>query len=108
MKKFNNRELYQLLQIINNNGNIKRLTRKNITFLEIVDNIKELTIKGILIYNESKLSLSEEGIKILEELSSKYKNTEKDKWIDKEIKSKLETKIDKDFVYLPNQNELYF
>jgi predicted methyltransferase len=108
MKKFNNRELYQLLQIIYNNGNIKRLTRKNITFLEIVDNIKELTIKGILYYNESKLSLSDEGVKILDELSLKYKNTEKDKWIDKELKSKLETKIDKDFVYLPNQNELYF
>lgn len=108
MKRFNNRELYQLLQIINNNGNIKRLTRKNITFLEIVDNIKELTIKGILFYNDSKLSLSKEGIKILEELSSKYKNTDKDKWIEKEIKSKLETKIDKNFVYLPNQHELFF
>lgn len=108
MRKFNNNELYQLLHIIHNNGNIRRLIRKNITFVEVIDFIKELTIKGILYYNDAKLSISEDGMKLFEELSIKYKNIEKDKWIEKEIKSKLENKIDIDFIYLPDQNKLYF
>ncbi|MFK7000865.1 hypothetical protein V3470_06985 [Flavobacterium oreochromis] len=108
MRKFNNNELYQLLHIIHNNGNIRRLIRNDISFVQVIDYIKELTIKGILHYNDSKLSISEDGMKLFEELSIKYKNIEKDKWIEKEIKSKLESKIDIDFVYLPDQNELYF
>ncbi len=108
MKKFNNSDLYQLLHIINNNGNIRRLIRNDITFIQIIDNIKELTFKGVLFYKDGKLSITEEGLKIFEELSIQYKNVDKDKWIEKEIKSKLENKIEIDFVYLPDQNKLYF
>ena len=108
MKKFNNSDLYQLLHIINNNGNIRRLIRNDITFIQIIDNIKELTFKGVLFYKDGKLSITEEGLKIFEELSIQYKNVDKDKWIEKEIKSKLENKIEIDFVYLHDQNKLYF
>ncbi|SMC52360.1 hypothetical protein [Moheibacter sediminis] len=108
MKKFNNNELYQLLHIICNNGNIRRLVREDITFIEVIDNIKELTLKGILNYQDAKLSLTKDGLKLFDELSAKYKNIDKDKWIEKEEKSRLEHKIEIDFIYLPDQNKLYF
>lgn len=108
MKKFNNNELYQLLHIIYHNGNIRRVVRKDITFIQVIDNIKDLTLKGILHYEDSKLSLTDEGLKIFNELAIKYKNTDKDKWIEIEKKSKLKHKIEIDFVYLPDQNKLYF
>lgn len=108
MKKFNNNELYQLLQIIYKNGNIRRIVRENITFVQIIDNIKDLILKGTLHYKDAKLSLTDDGLEIFNELSKDYKNTDKDKWIEIEKKSKLNHKIEIDFVYLPDQNKLYF
>lgn len=108
MKKFNNKDLYELLQIIKNDGNTRKLIRKQISFIDIIDNIKILTLEGILKFENDKLSITEKGSLLLDELSVKYKETNKDKWIEKETKSKLENKIEIDFVFLPNQNELYF
>ncbi|MHC6198535.1 hypothetical protein [Elizabethkingia miricola] len=108
MKKFNNSELYQLLHIIHHNGNIRRVVRKDITFIQVIDNIKDLTLKEILHYEDAKLSLTDEGLKIFNELAQKYKNTDKDKWIEKEEKSRLKNKLELDFVYLPDQNKLFF
>lgn len=108
MKKLSNDQIYQLLHIINHNGNLRRLIRKEVTFMQIIDSVKLLTKEGILSFNEGELSLTENGKKMFEQLSNEYKSIDKDKWIEKETKSKLENKIEIDFVYLPNQNELYF
>ena len=105
-KNLSNQKLYSLLYVINNNSNIKRLIHIGLTYSEIADIIKTL-LEEKLILNQEKLELTESGKKLFHELESEYKNTEKDKWIEKEKKSKID-KIDKDFIYLPDPKELYF
>lgn len=107
MKKINNNELYSLLQVVKNNGNIKKLTRIGLTFQDIIENIKFLSKEKKLDSIDGKIQLTEEGEKLFSELSIKYKNTNKDKWIEEELESKLD-KLDSNFIYLPNQNKLYF
>lgn len=107
MKKFDNSELYQLLHIIKFNGNVKRLIRKNISYFDVINQIKSLTEKKFVLYKNEKVCLSTEGELLFNELSINYKNKEKDKWIEKEEKSKI-IKLDIDFVYLPDQNKLFF
>lgn len=107
MKKINNNELYLLLQVIKFNGNIKKLTRIGLTFQDIIENIKSLSESKKLSSIDGKIQLTEEGEIMFSELSIKYKNRDKDKWIEKELDSKVD-KLDINFIYLPNQNELYF
>lgn len=107
MKKLNNNELYLLIHIIKFNGNLKKLVRNDIPYVEIVKNMKALIEDKLLSYEEGNLKLTKEGEKLYIELSKKYKNRDKDKWIEKELDSKIE-KLDINFIYLPNQNELYF
>ena len=107
MKKINNNELYLLLQVIKNNGNIKKLTRIGLTFQDIIENIKSLSKDKKLNSTDGKIQLTDEGEKLFSELSLKYKNTNKDKWIEKELDSKVD-KLNTNFIYLPNQNKLYF
>lgn len=107
MKKLNNKDLYQLLYILKNNGNIKRLIRENITFIDIINNVKMLTNDFFLNNDNGKLSFTETGEKLFEELDREYKSRNKDKWIESEKKSKIE-KLDIDFVYLPDQSKIFF
>lgn len=107
MKKLNNSNLYQLLHIVKFEGNLKKLTRNNISYLEIVNNIKLLVEENKLEHKEDKLTLTADGEALIKELSHKYKIKNKEEWIDKEFKSKIE-KLDIDFVFLPNQNDLHF
>lgn len=107
MKKLNNKDLYQLLYILKYNGNIKKLIRENITFIDIINNIKALTNEMVLNNDDGKLSLTGKGEKLFEELDYEYKSRDKDKWIESESKSKIE-KLDIDFVYLPDQSKIYF
>lgn len=104
----NNNNLYLLLHIIKNNSNIKRLIRENISLIEITHKIKFLLAKEFLTFKENKLSLTDKGIELYKELSdSDHKLKNKSSWIEEEKKSKID-KIDKNFVYLPNQNDIHF
>ena len=107
MKKLNNNELYLLIHSVKFNGSLKKLTRINISYVDIVKNIKVLIEEKLLSYNEGNLKLTEEGENLFNDLSIKYKNRDKDKWIEKELNSKVD-KLDINFIYLPNQNELNF
>ena len=51
--------------------------------------------------------LTDVGETYFAKLEVSYKNRNKSQWINKEEKSII-TKIDKDFIYLPNQSELSF
>ncbi len=95
------------MHIIRYNGNLKKLIRNDITYIEIVNNIEHLIKDGKLEYIKDKLKLTKQGTKLFNELSLKYKNTNKDKWIEKEENSRIE-KLDLNFVFLPDQDELYF
>lgn len=108
MKKLSNTDLYQLLYILKFNGSLTKLVRNKISYIDIVNNIKSLTSENILSYVDQKITLTEEGEDLLERLSVKYKSKNKDEWILKESKSKLDEKLDIDFVYLPDQSKIYF
>lgn len=102
----NDNNLYLLLHIIKNNSNIKRLIRENISLIEINHKIRSLLAEERLTFKENKLSLTDKGIELYKELSD-HKLKNKSSWIEEEKKSKID-KFDKNFVYLPNQNDIHF
>lgn len=108
MKKLNNTDLYQLLYVLKFNGSLTKLVRNDISYIDIVNTIKNLTKEDIVNYIDQKITLTEKGESLLEELSITYKSKNKEEWIKKESKSKLTEKLDVDFVYLPDQNKIFF
>ena len=103
----NNQHLYLLLHIIKNNSNINRLIRENITAEEIGDQIENLLKNNHLFFENKKLYLTYKGEELYQNLSKDYKQRDKSKWIEEEEKSKID-KIDKNFIYLPSENEIHF
>lgn len=99
--------LYMLLSVIHSNGNVNRLIREGLSFKEIAEMTQVAISKGYVTYEGERMRLSNSGISLHAELAVEFKRTNKDKWIEKEEKSIIE-KIDKNFVFLPNQNELHF
>ena len=100
-----NKLIYLLLEIVAKNGNVKRLVHEGLSFRDIATLNNSLINKGLLIFIEEKIQLSEEGKKKHAELENIFKELDKDKWINKEEKSKIE-KFGKDFIYLPSQLDL--
>ena len=87
----NEKHLYTLFSIIKNNGDVKRLA------------ISE----GFIIYESDNVSLSKKGEEIFRELESKLKITDKNKWIEPKNASRIPV-LEKDFIFLPKQDELHF
>lgn len=105
--KMNEKHLYTLLNVVKNNGDIKRLTREGLSFQEIAELSNQAIKDKLLIYQENSISISESGKELANQLSEKFKILDKDKWIDKEKESRI-PKLSKDFIFLPNQNEIHF
>lgn len=103
----NPKSTYLLLKIVKNNGNVKRLIHENLNFKEIADLTNIAMSEGLIIFNNENLILSALGEKKYSELLDKFKEQNKDKWIEKEIESKI-PRLEKDFIFLPDQNELDF
>ncbi|MDH2208669.1 hypothetical protein N5J53_16795 [Empedobacter sp. GD03644] len=102
----NNYNVYELLFIINNNRNIKRMIKEDFSYIDILQLLKVLIEDDLVLYLNNDLKLTEKGLDLLIGLSKKYKNRDKSSWIKLEEKSKLKSKLDLDFVYLPNEDEL--
>src|SRR4051812_41817928 len=101
------KELYLLLDVIKNNGNIKKLVREGISYKMIAELTNEAILKNLVIYNNDVIELSELGNLTFEKIRDNYKKTNKEEWIQEEERSKI-PKIDKGFIFLPDQNELFF
>lgn len=102
-----NKHIYILLEIIKNNGNVKRLVHEGLKFSQIADLTSEIISNEYAKYKGDNIFLTELGLDYLSEFRENFKKREKESWIVKEEKSKI-SKIDKDFIYLPNQKELSF
>lgn len=102
-----NKHIYLLLEIIKNNGNVKRLTHEGLRFSEIANLTSKVIEDNYAEYIEDNILLTEIGLKFLSKLGEDYKERDKNSWITEESKSKI-NKIDKDFIYLPNLKELSF
>lgn len=102
-----NKNLVILLHIIKTKGNIKRLLRENLTFKGISELIELAVIDELILYKDEKINLTEKGLKALENGETLIKKTNKKEWIQIESKSRI-SKLEKDFIFLPNQNDLDF
>lgn len=100
-------KLYTLLSIIKNNGDVRRLKRAGLDYIEIAELTNEIISNNLAIYNNDSIELTEKGNKLLIELEENFKIKNKRNWIDKENKSKI-PKLDKNFIFLPAQDELDF
>lgn len=99
--------LYLLLDVIFRNGSVKKLTRQGISYNEIAEQTNK-AIKSELVFNKNnRIVLTEKGIELLKKLETKYKRTNKEEWIERDLKYKL-PKNEKNSLFLPRQNELTF
>ncbi len=99
--------LYILLDIISKNGSMRRLARQGINYNEIAYQTQASIKRGLILYKDEKITLTEIGIEYHKRLEKLYKRTKKEEWIEKDKKSRID-KRDKDFIFVPRQNELTF
>lgn len=103
----NDKHLYILLSVIKNNGDIKRLKREGISYKEIAKLTQKSIKNNLISYTDDLIELSESGLEKLKELETIYKEKNKEYWIEHE-KESIIPKLEKNFIFLPNQNELLF
>ena len=103
----NEKKIYTLLSIVKNNGDIKRLTRLGLNFANIAELTKDAIKNNFLIYKDGVVQLTEFGNDKIINLEAKFKQINKDLWIEPENESKIPV-LEKNFIFLPNQNELHF
>ncbi|EGV42498.1 hypothetical protein BZARG_2200 [Bizionia argentinensis JUB59] len=101
------REEILMLNLIEDSGNVKRLLRENLSYKEISELISKLVQDELLTYVDKKIILTDKGEKKLNESKHLIKETNKELWIKPENKSRVK-KIERNFIYLPNQTELDF
>ena len=101
--------LYILLDVIFRNGSIKRLARKGVDYTEIA-NQTQIAIKNELVsYDKERVILTPKGLELLKQLEITYKKTTKSEWIEKDEKNRLDkNRREKNFIFVPRQNELTF
>jgi len=103
----NEKHLYTLLNVIKTNGDIRKLKREGIEYKEIAELTKLAINENYVQYENDIVKLSSKGLEKINELDDRYKIINKDLWIEAEKKSKI-PKLEKDFIFLPNQNEIHF
>jgi hypothetical protein len=101
--------LYILLDVIFRNGSLKRLARKGVDYNEIA-NQTQIAIKNELVsYDKERVILTLKGLELLKQLEITYKKTNKSEWIEKDEKNRLDkNRREKNFIFIPRQNELTF
>lgn len=103
----NYKHLFILLNVIKTNGDIRKLKREGIDYKEIAELTKLAITNNFVLYENDVVKLSEKGLEKIKELDDRYKVRNKSLWIEAENKSKI-PKLEKDFIFLPNQNEILF
>lgn len=96
-----------LLKILDNNGNIEPLSELGYEYSQIVGFIKQEINEKNSEYKNGELILTEKGKDLLLKLEKEKKKKGSNAWIEPEIQSKTSI-LDKNDVFLPNQNDLWF
>ena len=96
-----------LLKIIDNNGNIEPLSELGYEYSQIVNFIKHEINENNAAYNNGELILTLQGKSLIVSLEKEKKKKGSNTWIEQEIQSKISI-LDKNDVFLPNQNDLSF
>jgi hypothetical protein len=96
-----------LLKIIDKNGNIEPLSELGYEYSQIVVFIKQEIEEKNAEHRNGKLLLTEKGKELLVELEKSRNKIGSNSWIEPENQSKTSI-LDKNDVFLPNQNDLSF
>jgi len=96
-----------LLKLVKSNGNLQPLIEMGYEYAQVINFINFLTEEELLKKEKNKISITDKGLKEIQRLNKKYNRLNSAQWIEPKIESRI-TPIDKDFVYLPNRNELSF
>ena len=78
-----------LLHIIKNNGNVNKLVREGVSFKEITSLTNEAIEKEYLTYENEKISVTDKGTEFLKQTIEVIKKTNKNEWIEKDLKSQV-------------------
>lgn len=101
----NNEELILFLQIIKNNGNLENLVKQGYQYSEIADFLSLATMKSYIVSTPKGITLSETGQALLDELNKKEKRQSSGVFISPQLEYKLDEKLDKYEVYLPDNTQ---
>jgi len=101
------KNVHILLAIIDRNDNVNSLLSQGLSYLQISELTSSAIDEQLIIYNDNSVVLSEKGKELLSFYRQNLKKMDKDQWIERETSSMI-PKIDLEFVFLPNQNELFF
>jgi hypothetical protein len=99
--------LFPFLDVIFRNGSSNKRFSKSEDFNEIAILTNHAVSEGLIKNSNNRIVLTEKGMDVFKQLEAKYKNNNKEKWIEKDFKSQI-IKLEKNFIFLPKQNELTF
>jgi hypothetical protein len=98
---------YILLDIIQKNGSVNRLTNNGMSYEEVAKGINYLITEKLIEYKNEKIVLSENGNLELKKLEIIFKKKNKNEWILPYEKGRI-AKLEKNFIFVPKQNDLTF
>jgi hypothetical protein len=96
-----------LLKLVKSNGNLQPVIEMGFEYSQIINFLNLLATEELLIKEKNKILITEKGIYEIDRLNKKFNRFNSAQWIEPENESKIK-KIEKDFIYLPNRNELSF
>ncbi|WP_207427085.1 hypothetical protein [Pedobacter sp. SYSU D00535] len=96
-----------LLKLVKHNGNIQPIIKMGFEYSQIVGFINELLAEGALAKINNKYELTEAGEQEINTLNKELKRLNSAQWIEPATEFRI-TKIDKNDVFLPDQDELSF
>jgi len=96
-----------LLKIIKGKGDISLLAKEGYEYSQILEFIKDLIKDGYFVKHGKELLITNKGLEEINALNKELDRKNIEKWIEPEQRSKI-SQIDKNDIFLPNQNELFF
>jgi hypothetical protein len=96
-----------LLKLIKSNGNVSPLIKSGYEYAQIIQLIDSLVEDGKIQRNSSKLDITENGLLEIEHLNRLLKRTNSSLWIEPAYANRI-SKLEKNDVFLPDQNDLSF
>ncbi|RKN83236.1 hypothetical protein [Ulvibacterium marinum] len=103
----NEKHIYLSLLKVKNNTSINELIHEGLRYKEILELIRFILNKKYITETEDSVILSQHGEKMLKELATTYKKTDKKSWIKQDEKSLIK-KMKKSDIFIPRSNELTF
>jgi hypothetical protein len=96
-----------LLKLVKSNGNLQPIIDLGYEYSQIINFLNFLTEEKSLIKEKNKVTITEFGLNEIQRLNKKFNRYNSAQWIEPKTESRI-SPIEKDFIYLPNRNELSF